>query len=264
MSAPAGGLLVAACALACWPSWRWLILRLGDGGDEPFGLLAMAVVIGCLLRNPRQAPTGLGWPVMTLLLLIGHGLASELHLPPMIRCAVAICVVLSSCVAWLGTRIAPGTWILAGCALPVIASLQFWCGAPLRMLATWIAAHLVASLGLPCVSSGVLLTVDGVPVLVDGPCSGVRMLWVAVTVIAAVAAWGNWPWSRTLLALGCALLATILANAWRTAILALGHAHWLPAGEAVHTAAGIIALVTALALTLWIATPARDGVCDRP
>lgn len=42
-------------ALAAWPSWLWAARRLGDGSDDPLGIVALAA-LGLLLWRDRSSP----------------------------------------------------------------------------------------------------------------------------------------------------------------------------------------------------------------
>lgn len=253
-----GAIVVTACLLAGWPSWVWLAQRLGDGGDEPFGLLALAATGICLWRRRQEIAFSLRiWRWLVPALLVGLGAMTLLHLPPLLRGLGAISLMLAALAAWTPLCPVPGVWVLAWASLPVLASLQFWGGAPLRLLSSLIAQGLTVAAGVQTGRVGVTLLVGGVPVVVDGPCSGVRMLWTATVAVAAVAAWQGWSWPRTGLALACAVAATVLANGWRTASLALGHAGLLPATDLLHAATGMVALILALGPVLWLLQPSR-------
>lgn len=239
-------LVLAACLAAAWPTWRWFALRLGDGGDEPLGAVPLALAALVAWRAGRSAPAA-AWSVVAGALLALAAALAAAGAPPLAVAAPTVAGLLAAVRGLLGWRLGPGVIALALLALPVVASLQFWAGAPLRQIAAWLAAGALAAGGLPVSVSGVVLEVAGSPVVVDGPCSGVRLLWTACVAMAGAAAWFGWGWRRTAVALALAVAAAVLANAWRSASLALGAVGLLPDSPWLHAATGLCALAIALA-----------------
>jgi exosortase/archaeosortase family protein len=241
-----GAVLVAAYLVAAWPVWGWYIDRLGDGGDEPLGLVPLALAAGAVVRAGRGEP----WAPGRIIGLAACGLLAVLTVlgaPPLIRALAALGALAAILPGALGWRLGPGTIALGALSLPIVASLQFWAGGPLRTVAAQVAQGLTTLAGTPVTREGVVLLVAGQPVLVDGPCSGIRLLWTAAVAAAAVAAWSGWGWRRTIAALALAALAAVLANGWRAATLTLAAHGTLPEAPWLHTATGLCALVAALA-----------------
>jgi exosortase/archaeosortase family protein len=247
-------LVLAAYAAAGWPVWRWFVRRLQDGGDEPLGLVPLALAVAVLARAGRGEPSA----ACRHAALAGLGLTAVLAVlpvPPLLRAACYLPVLALAARGLLGVRLVPGALALLLLALPVIASLQFWAGGPLRHAAAWLAAGLLGAGGFDASCSGVVLSVAGAPVVVDGPCSGVRLLWTACVAVAGLAAWSGWGWGRTAAALALAVPAAVLANAWRTASLALGGAGILPEAPWLHAATGLCALGAALTACFLVLRP---------
>ncbi len=80
---------------------------------------------------------------------------------------------------------------LALLALPLLASLQFYAGYPLRVLTAELSAWAAAGRGLAAERSGAAMVVNGHLVIVDAPCSGVQMAWLAYFAACAVAAFAG-------------------------------------------------------------------------
>ncbi len=254
-------LALAACVAAAWPTWRWFALRLGDGGDEPLGAVPLAIAVVAAWRAGGSAPAAMWGRAGGILLAVAAALAAT-GAPPLAVAAPSVAGLLAAARGLLGWRIGPGVAALALLALPVVASLQFWAGGPLRQVAAWLAAGALAAGGLPVSVSGVVLAVDGLPVVVDGPCSGVRLLWTACVAMAACAAWLQWGWRRTAGAIALAVVAAVLANAWRSASLALAAAGLLPESPWLHTATGLCALAVALT-ACWLALRRQPAAAPR-
>ena len=72
-------------------------------------------------------------------------------------------------------------------SLPLIASLQFYAGYPLRAMTAEGATQLLNLFGFDVARSGVAMSWEGRTILVDAPCSWVRMLWTASFLACALA-----------------------------------------------------------------------------
>ncbi|MEM1347186.1 MAG: archaeosortase/exosortase family protein [Myxococcota bacterium] len=284
--APSPRLLVALVALASWPIWSWYARRMQDGSDDPWGLLAL-VTLGALLAGERHerardaAPAGVLYAVSAAML--GYAAAVLCGLPPIFRAgfvAVAFAVVGS----WVRDKriFDPALWALALLSLPVIASLQFTIGYPLRALTATLAAPLVRVSGVPAIADGTLLRIGHEVVVVDGPCSGVRMLWTGAYLTATLAALLRLSTRRTLGLGAMAVVVVVVANVSRaSAVLFLERFEAArpldparaPIPEFLHQGAGAVTFVIVAAgigaAGSWLARPPaltsslRDS-CSRP
>ena len=219
-------------AAALYPLLQWYLLRMDDGGDEPLGLIALATAAllswkgrGQLSASPRAA----------LLMLAVYGLTSWLALPPMIRAVPALAAI----AAWFGLWRRPPVLALLLLSLPVIASLQFYVGYPLRLFATHCAGMLLELSGIPITISGVELLHHGTAVGVDPPCSGVRMLWVSCFLAAAFAGRTALGWWHTAILGTLAILLAVFANALRATVLFFPEAGLVSWPHWTHEATGI-------------------------
>ena len=175
--APAG-LWLALLAAALWPTWWWMSARVLDRSDDPLGLLALAA-LGALVWQHRQrlrAAPRLGWFALAI---AGALMATATHslLPALAVSLVALLGLAAGLAAFLPSGVATAPVVgLSVLSLPLLASLQFYAGYPLRVITAeasrWLlmATHEVER-------SGTSLRVDGVLVIVDAPCSGVQMVW---------------------------------------------------------------------------------------
>ncbi|MFP5380347.1 MAG: archaeosortase/exosortase family protein, partial [Vicinamibacteria bacterium] len=179
-------LLVPVLLLAFWPVWRWYAARMTDGSDEPLGIVALLTACAFLprrgWRDAIPAPRLIGVLAALVVYLLGFAM-----LPALVRGALAIAAIACA----LPRDAARPPWPLGALlllSLPVIATLQFYLGFPLRVATTWCAAHLLALGGYDVVAHGTILQWAGEEVLVDAPCSGIRMLWTASYLSATLAA----------------------------------------------------------------------------
>jgi hypothetical protein len=168
-------------AVALWPHGLWIARRALDGSDDPLGLAALAVLALLLWRMAprlRVAPR-IGWLAVAAGLTLAAN-AALLALPPLACGVVAAGALAASLMAWLpaGVARAPLAGLLV-LALPLVASLQYYGGYPLRVLTAQLSAWALQLVGLAAERSGAAMTVRGQLVIVDAPCSGVQMAWLA-------------------------------------------------------------------------------------
>jgi exosortase/archaeosortase family protein len=248
--------------LASWPVLRWFAARLGDGGDERFGLVALALALALTPRAIwRERVTS--WRLLTagaLVLLPALPFAGPpfADLPMLAR---ALLLVLALAVLFCRGAGALGRAGLLALALPVTATLQFFAGYPLRVLTAELGRPLIALFGVATERAGVALTWSGGIVVVDAPCSGVHMLWTGGVLACAFAAWlrlGAW---RTL-ALGAAgLVAILLGNAVRAAVLFFIESGLWNAPEWAHEGVGLTVFAALAAGVLWLGLRLKGGAC---
>ncbi|MDP9899681.1 exosortase Q [Variovorax ginsengisoli] len=195
--APALGWLGLQC-VALMPTWLWMAARLRDGSDDPLGLLALAtlaLLVGRLRGELRASPR-LGWLVtatfgtlVATVLRIGPGALSAW--PPLATGLLAVLAMACGLLAFLPRRVAPAPVLgLAVLALPLLSSLQFYAGYPLRVV-TAEASRWLLMPGFTVSREGSTLLVDGRLVIVDAPCSGVQMVWLGYFTACAVALWAG-------------------------------------------------------------------------
>ena len=165
---------------AFWPVWRWYGERVMDASDEPWGVLALATAVFFIAlrgKGGKPGPAGLAGSCAALALYI----VLYPNLPPLARgvlAMVSIAGVVSP--AALGRSMHVGVLGLLLLSLPIIASLQFYLGYPVRALTSMIASQIITAVGYPTEASGTMLKWAGEYIAVDAPCSGVKMLWTGL------------------------------------------------------------------------------------
>ena len=259
--APAA-LWLALQTAALWPTWRWMAARLQDGSDDPLGWLALAALAALVLalrRDLRTAPR-LPWLAAALAgtlaatVLRGAAPALLVSLIAVLAWAAGLLAFLpvtrhgamraQGGVLWPAPRLAVGRLPVLGLAvlaLPLIASLQFYAGYPLRVLTAEASRWLLAP-WFAVGREGSSLNVNGVLVIVDAPCSGVQMAWAGYFTACAVALWAgrsDRAFALRLPLVGAAVLVgNVLRNSALVALQASGHG----ALPGVHEGVGLAAL----------------------
>jgi len=244
--------LLVGLTAATWPVWRWCVLRLGDGSDEQWGLLALGAVIALALGRRTTAPL----PASLLPVLTGLLSVYALCLwwaPPLVRAIPAMLalgvLVSATCFARLFHLGLAGLLLLA---LPVGASMQYFLGYPLRLAATAIAAPVIRLVGYAVDARGVTLNWLGETVLLDAPCSGVRMLWTGLLMACFLAVWMGFGLWRTLGALVGAAGAVVLANGIRNAVLFFHETAIVPMPVWAHEGIGLGVFAAAVGAVLLL------------
>jgi exosortase/archaeosortase family protein len=252
---------LALQAAALWPHWRWAAARVADGSDDPLGLAALAVLLCALWRlapTLRGAPT-LGWLALALVASVSATVAVLLA-PPLFGALLAALAMAAGLRALLpaGQAMLPLAG-LAVLALPVVSSLQFYAGYPLRVVTAEASTWLLQAAGLAAQRSGTAMQVEGRLVIVDAPCSGVQMVWMAYFCACAVAVFSatsdrafvrRLPWVGVLVLCG---------NVLRNSVLVALEARQAVVPEAVHQGVGLVVLTLVCAAVVAVMRGAGDA-----
>jgi exosortase/archaeosortase family protein len=256
---PAGvGLALLAAAL--WPTAWWMGQRMLDGSDEPLGLLALAALSVLLWRcrgRLRAAPR-LGWLALSLAAAVAST-AALWRAPPLVSALLGMLALGAGFVAFLPPAVATAPVLgLSLLSLPLLASLQFYAGYPLRVVTAEASRWLLAA-GFSVERSGASLLVDGRLIIVDAPCSGVQMLWLGYFTACVVALHAGRRDAAFLARLPAVSLLVLTGNVLRNSLLVAfeGAGHAL-SGWA-HEAAGLAVLAAVCAAIARVMHLPRGG-----
>jgi exosortase/archaeosortase family protein len=221
--------------------WYWR--RLVDGSDEPLGvvaLLALMILVARLARRLREQPDR-RWVMVAAALTIISALL--LRVTPLLAAFVGVLALAAGLAAWLPAA-APrlpyaGLLILS---LPLLSSLQFYAGYPLRVVTAQLSCWLLQLAGFHAARSGSSVLVSGQLVIVDAPCSGIQMAWMAYFAAFAAAA-AHAIHDRILLRrLPFVGLLVLAGNTLRNTILVAWEAQGSAPAELWHQAIGLAVL----------------------
>lgn len=209
----------AGMLMAFWPVWQWLALSSMDGSNESANLLAAATAILLAWRAPAEGSIAypLALPTVCVLLYTMACLAG-LSLSVRAACAALALGSLASAVR-LGKRLDLAMLALCMLALPVAASLQYYLGYPLRVMAGTLSVAMLHTNGIAVVREGAMLAWDGQLLAIDAPCSGVKMLWAGLYLACTLAGIRGLAAPNTILAVAAAIGIVVVANAMRAAAL---------------------------------------------
>ncbi len=246
--------LLLGIALA--PVWIWYVRRMNDGDDEPLGLVVLLGAAWLAWRERRELCAGSGERFAGALLVLGSVLAIG-WLPPLVRAGVGVC----GMVCWCGAGRRAGLLGLFVLSLPVVASLQFYLGYPMRMASAAGAEWLLDSAGLVVSRHGANLELGGQTVGVDPACGGVRMLWHAWVAVMALAAFHRVTWRVAVLGAALVPPAVAVANAVRSAWLAMVETGRMSDAGLGHGGVGLVIFaVMVLPFAWFMGSRARQAV----
>lgn len=257
--------LYALALAALAPVGAWTLARWRDGSDDPLGVLALVALFAWAWRE-RAALDGrprAGWLWGAV---AGVALAAFLQPRSPLLGGVAGVLGLASLVLATRQRGQPllAATGLAVLALPLLSSLQFFAGYPLRVLTAEASRLLLAAAGVAAEREGTALAIGGRLVMVDAPCSGVHMAWMAYFSACLVAAWMRLPDRRLMLRWPVVGLTVLVGNVLRNTVLVASEAQG-PLATWQHEAIGGLTYALVCAAVLWlVGRPVPPAVSSAP
>ncbi|MEQ1717961.1 MAG: archaeosortase/exosortase family protein [Hyphomicrobium sp.] len=246
-------------AAVFWDAWRWYGARIAATPEEALALALTVLLVLVAGTRARNGP----WRLHNVPLLplagffaayaAGHTIAQPFA-PAIALAAIAVTAVLYALYrALAGERPPVAFYALAALSLPVLPSLQFVLGFPMRVVSASITVGLLNLQGVAVTREGTHLRWSGETIQFDAPCSGVNMLWAGMMLtLAACILWKS-GWISTALALGASLLLTLIANVLRAVSLFYVEAELVTGVPAWgHEAIGLAAFALSSAVTIWM------------
>lgn len=225
--------------LSYWPVWRWYCQRVTDGSDEPWGVLALLTVVFLAgIRGRIALPTPLGLFCATA--ATGIYTSTYGFLPPLVRGAIAMfAVALIVSPVYFDKKLHFGALGLLLVSLPIIASIQFYGGFPVRFLTALVSAQILGLLGYEVIAQGTLLHWMGELIVVDAPCAGIKMLWAGLYLNFTLATSRNLGLLATWLGMSLTLFSVFIANILRASLLFFTESGIVAAPTIAHEAIGL-------------------------
>jgi exosortase/archaeosortase family protein len=246
--------LLGGLALALWPHWIYMARRMVDGSDEPWGILALATVLVLVARDRAELAVPTRSALVASAALAVAAAAAKLVLPDLAAAAVAMLALALFLIHAMPRRPATPLVALLLLALPVIASLQFYLGFPLRVFAAHATSLVLALAGIDASAAGASILHQGTTVLVDAPCAGIGMLWVGSYTAALLSYLARADGGRTAANAVAAALLVLAANVVRNAALFFPEAGLVQWPAWSHEAIGLAALALAVVPIVLIAS----------
>ncbi len=251
LQGPTPFLILALQGIAFWPVWRWYGERITDGSDEPWGIVALATAILFLVRQGKPGQVKVFTLGCAVVLVTLYALSFP-FLPALVRAILAMLTFSCTLSAfYLGRSLHLGILGLLLLSLPLIASLQFYLGYPVRFLTTEVAARIITLTGHVVTAEGTCLRWLGDLIAVDAPCSGIKMLWTGLYLNFTLVCFRGLGPLRTWFTYSFSMFIIFLGNLLRTIVLFYGEAHIVSFPSWGHQGVGI---ATFLAVALAIAS----------
>jgi exosortase/archaeosortase family protein len=238
---------LGALLIAGWAHLMYISSRMTDGSDDPWGLVALVTALVFLpwKKAGETVPTCFAWcfsgSILPLLFV-----ASVFWLDaPLLRAAAWV---LALSVLLLRAGSPPAVAGLLLMSLPLMASLDFYLGYPLRCLVSHSNAFLLNLIGLGVEAQGVVLQWGEKEVVVDAPCSGLRMLWFGGYLTFTVGALYRLHWGPMCFLAALGLVLVIIANGGRSFLLFFPESGMIHMPEWVHGGLGLVIFAVVVAI----------------
>jgi exosortase len=233
--------LPACLLIAFWPVWQWYIERYLDKSDEPLGLLAVITFVVIALVRSRSSSQPIQFKkslwLLSCALLVTY-VISWWWAPKAVHAVFALTLVGLSFASLYSMGFAD--WCLLYLTLPVVATVNFVFGYPMRIAVAYLSSLLLHCTGISAVVQGTTLIWNSRYVEVDPPCSGIKMLWFSLYLAVTISSWLKFKWSQTALLVSCSVVLAIVGNALRVTLLFFLENELLPiTGPWAHQAIGI-------------------------
>ncbi len=254
-------LLAALVAAATWDAWRWYLARVSAAPEEAAALaltVAFLGMVGVARLSRSASPRPL--PLVPVALLLAAYAASYALLPPIVRAAMAISATLY-CFHLAAFRERPpiAFWGLVALALPVLPSLQFTLGYPMRVVSAALTVGLLQAHGLTVARQGTFLVWRDEMVQFDAPCSGVNMLWAGLLLTLMGCVLLRLGALKVMIAVVLSVALAIACNVLRASSLFYVESGFVPQAPGWwHDGIGVAAFVLSAAVTLWLLGRLRD------
>lgn len=235
--------LLTAQLIAFWPLWKWYYTGTFDGSGQPLGLLALGTAVILLLREKKAVEPGGGSLAAPAVLMILYILSYH-FIPPLLRAVIAFSSLTCTVSAIVYQKpFNPGLWGLSMLSLPIMPSLMFYIGYPLRAFITYISAAALQLSGFALSAQGTCLNWSGNLVVIDAPCSGITMLWAGGYLAFTVAMLYRLSATDTVVSALLAFVFIIIGNILRVlSLFYVENAH-ISLPSSLHDAIGVSAFI---------------------
>lgn len=240
-------------------------MRVGDSTDQRWGLLAMATALYFVLSKKVSSQVierSLTLPTLLMILYF----ATYPVFTPLARAGLAVTAIgVTLSLFRFGKSFHPGVLGLLYLSLPLIPSLQFYGGYPLRVLVASLTAPILRLGGFAVVQEGTCLNWAGQLIWIDAPCSGIRMLWVGVYLSFTLVCIYELRFLKSLVLLIVALFVIIAGNIFRAVALFYFESGLFQAPAWAHDYAGLVAFaLVATGIVAAVHFIRRDKICGEP
>lgn len=247
--------LLAIQVVAFWSVWQWALGRFATSGESAWEILPLASIIFLFWLAEGEtkhtvSPTAL---FLSAFLTLGYA-GSILLAPPLVRAVLAVAAIAPIVGSWrFGKVFHPGIFILFLLSLPVVDSLNFFLGYPMRVLVGEAVELLLKLQGLDVYREGVGLHFNETLIWIDAPCSGIKMLWFGTFLTTSLSTYLRLDWLKLAVVGLLSLAAVIAGNILRASALFYIESGLIEVPHWMHSAVGMAAFaLTSVAIVLLV------------
>jgi exosortase/archaeosortase family protein len=259
------GALLLLQLVAFWSVWRWIGSRLLTSGEPAWELIPLiSVVYFVWAYQPKESTRLNSAALISAAATLCLYALSSIVAPPLVAALIAMVSLTFVLSRWrFGTAFHPGLFTLLLLCLPITDSLNFFLGYPMRVIVGEATALLLNMQGLIVFRDGVNLQFGESLLVIDAPCSGIKMLWFGMLLATNLAFLFKLAPRMFLPVLLLAFVATMLGNLARaSALFYIEGGFIIDAPAWMHSAVGVVAFIfssIAIAVVVKVSSEVRWG-----
>lgn len=219
--------LIAGVMAAVWPVWFWIAGRATHDSGDAWALLSLVTAVALLRRDRSDSRLSL-----TIALMVIYAVSFP-FVPPLAHALIAMSALGAAC----GSLSITGLLLLA---VPLVPTLNFYLGYPLRVVVGEASSILLRLNGFAVVREGATLLWNGQQISIDAPCSGVKMLWTGMYLSCTLAALQRLSASRTVMLGALAFAIVMIANVLRATALFYVESGVVAQAQSAHESIGVV------------------------
>jgi len=234
---------------------HWYYGRMNDGSDNNWGWFAllMVLVISYFKWAQKEKERRVKFNYLVINFLVFCYFMAMLFSVPMLLQSVILALIVAIALCYFNglKRLNLGIVGLMILSLPLFASLDFYCGYPLRLLIGRIGLWFISLQGLNVSLEGVNFVFANKVILIDGPCSGIKMMWMASFLVFSFVAHFEFSARQSLKLSVMACITVLIANVLRVSALFYLESGLLAELKWMHELVGLVCYGVAIATILF-------------
>lgn len=251
--------ILAIQFITFWNIWYWYVWRVTDHSDEPLGLIALFSAIFFLRGVDYNKQLNKNQLSIISILLLFY-IISYTYTSDMIHALIGIFSI-GYTLYQAKEKISPAIFGLFFLSLPVIASMQFYLGYPLRMISGFFTVGLLKMNGFYVIQEGTCLKLGEALICIDAPCSGVNMLWTGFFFTFFISCLYKLNLKKVVIALCISFASIVITNIIRSTALFYMESGILHLPSFAHQGIGLTTFIVSVA-AVFIYVNIGDKKCE--
>lgn len=229
--------------IAFWSVWRWIFIRFQTSAEESWSVFALiaAAFFAFVRQNKAAEKIANSTYFLSAFFILLYAVGFVFDVPLLLRGMLAIISLNLFLSGWrFGKNFHFGLFVLLSMTLPVIASLNFFLGFPMRVIVGEAVEILLKMQGLDVFREGTALRFGEQLIWIDAPCSGIKMLWFGFFLTAILICFFRLKNVQSLIALILAFITILLGNIFRASALFYTESELIKAPKWFHETVGVL------------------------